>query len=194
MIESGCEAMRMPGLSVEEVFKSVRVAVRRATGDRQTPWESSSLVGQFHFTGDSTNTARLPEAETNPITNPIQRPNTPTKVSSDDDEPNLERIEIGKSKRGSLAEGQHKEYGLKVSQNTPLLFVFQVDPRLSFSVEIYDPRGVRVKQYTVGPFGSSPGSRTGSQMAFTPQSDGQYTIKLTGGYRFGNYAISVSPL
>lgn len=182
--------MRVEGLSVEEVFKSVRVAVRKATRNEQTPWESSSLVGQFYFTGDSANAARLPKAETNPITNPIQQPDKPDNASSNDqavtqDDDNLERLEIGKSKRGSLAEGQHKEYGLKVSSNTALLFVFQVDPRLSFSVEIYDPRRVMVKQYTVGPFGSSPGSRTGSQMAFTPQSDGQYTIKLTGRYRLG---------
>ena len=190
----------MPGTSVEEVFKSVRVAVRRATSDRQTPWESSSLVGQFHFTGDSANTARLPKAETNPITNPIQRPDKPTKASSNDqavtqdDEPNLEPIEIGESKRGSLAEEQHKEYGLKAPPNTPLLIVFQVDPHLSFLVEIYDPKGIRVKQYQVGPFGSSSTSRRSSQIAFTPQIDGQYVIKLTGHRKFGNFTMTMHQL
>lgn len=42
--------MRVPGLSVEEVFKRVRVAVREKTQGRQTPWEESSLTGDFYFT------------------------------------------------------------------------------------------------------------------------------------------------
>jgi hypothetical protein len=37
------------GLDVEEVFKRVRVAVRERTQGKQTPWESSSLVGNFYF-------------------------------------------------------------------------------------------------------------------------------------------------
>lgn len=41
--------MRTPGLDVEEVFKRVRVAVRERTQAKQTPWESSSLVGNFYF-------------------------------------------------------------------------------------------------------------------------------------------------
>ena len=43
--------MAVPGLSIEEVFKRVRVAVRSATAGKQTPWESSSLTGDFYFTG-----------------------------------------------------------------------------------------------------------------------------------------------
>jgi formylglycine-generating enzyme required for sulfatase activity len=43
------EAMRAPGLSVEEVFKRVRTAVRLASANAQTPWESSSLEGDFYF-------------------------------------------------------------------------------------------------------------------------------------------------
>jgi Caspase domain len=42
--------MRVPGLSVEEVFKRVRVAVRERTQGKQTPWEESSLTGDFYFT------------------------------------------------------------------------------------------------------------------------------------------------
>ena len=38
-----------PGLKVEEVFKRVRIAVEEATNGEQTPWESSSLRGDFHF-------------------------------------------------------------------------------------------------------------------------------------------------
>jgi hypothetical protein len=42
-------AMTIPGLSLEAMFKQVRVAVIRATESRQIPWESSSLTGDFFF-------------------------------------------------------------------------------------------------------------------------------------------------
>ena len=44
------KAMLEPGLAVEQVFKRVRVAVESQTGGRQTPWEESSLRGDFYFT------------------------------------------------------------------------------------------------------------------------------------------------
>jgi uncharacterized caspase-like protein len=42
-------AARTPGLPIEQAFKQVRVAVNKATGGRQTPWESSSLTEDFRF-------------------------------------------------------------------------------------------------------------------------------------------------
>jgi hypothetical protein len=42
-------SIRVPGLSIEQVFKKVRVAVVGRTNGSQTPWESSSLVGDFYF-------------------------------------------------------------------------------------------------------------------------------------------------
>src|SRR5262249_41234217 len=42
------EAMAAPGLKIEEVFKKVRVAVREKTKGEQTPWESTSLTGEFY--------------------------------------------------------------------------------------------------------------------------------------------------
>lgn len=40
----------VPGLTIEQVFRRVRNGVRAETGDKQTPWESSSLLGgDFHF-------------------------------------------------------------------------------------------------------------------------------------------------
>ncbi len=41
--------MVQPGLKIEDVFKQVRSGVREATTGRQTPWESSSLEGDFYF-------------------------------------------------------------------------------------------------------------------------------------------------
>jgi uncharacterized caspase-like protein len=42
-------AIREPGLQIERLFKQVRIAVTKDTGDRQVPWESSSLKGDFYF-------------------------------------------------------------------------------------------------------------------------------------------------
>lgn len=42
--------MREPGLPIEEVLKKVRISVMDETGDKQVPWESSSLRGDFYFT------------------------------------------------------------------------------------------------------------------------------------------------
>jgi Caspase domain len=41
--------VQQPGLKIEEVFKQVRAAVRRDSNGMQTPWESTSLEGDFYF-------------------------------------------------------------------------------------------------------------------------------------------------
>ncbi|MEQ1637771.1 MAG: caspase family protein [Methylococcales bacterium] len=40
-----------PGLTVEQMLKQVRIEVLQATADQQTPWENSSLRGDFCFAG-----------------------------------------------------------------------------------------------------------------------------------------------
>lgn len=49
-------AMDVPGIKIEDVFKRVRTNVVRRSNDAQTPWESSSLTGDFFF--------RIPEPGT----------------------------------------------------------------------------------------------------------------------------------
>jgi hypothetical protein len=41
--------MTKPGIPIEQLFKQVRNGVMRETGNRQIPWESSSLRGDFAF-------------------------------------------------------------------------------------------------------------------------------------------------
>jgi hypothetical protein len=41
--------LNTPNLSVEEVFKRVRISVIQKSNKAQTPWETSSLVGDFYF-------------------------------------------------------------------------------------------------------------------------------------------------
>lgn len=43
------KTIRTAGLSIEEVFKNVRVSVQQQTQGRQIPWESSSLLREFFF-------------------------------------------------------------------------------------------------------------------------------------------------
>ena len=49
------KAMALPGLKLEEVFKRTIDGVARASGNKQTPWVSSSFRGDFFF-----NTAAAP--------------------------------------------------------------------------------------------------------------------------------------
>ncbi len=46
--------LRSPGLTIENVLKQTRIGVAAESaklGKRQTPWESSSLMGDFYFSG-----------------------------------------------------------------------------------------------------------------------------------------------
>ncbi|MCE9571512.1 MAG: caspase family protein, partial [Rhodocyclales bacterium] len=47
--EALLKALDMPGLKVEDVFKQVRINVLKSSDNQQTPWESSSLTGEFYF-------------------------------------------------------------------------------------------------------------------------------------------------
>jgi carboxyl-terminal processing protease len=41
--------MNVPGITVERMFKNVRIAVALETRQKQVPWETSSLMGEFCF-------------------------------------------------------------------------------------------------------------------------------------------------
>ncbi len=60
--------LRRPGLSIEKMFKNVRIEVDRMTKGAQTPWEESSLFGDFVFL--TKKTARPLRAHTQPGTSP----------------------------------------------------------------------------------------------------------------------------
>jgi formylglycine-generating enzyme required for sulfatase activity len=51
--EALSQAMRDLHEPIEQVFKHVRVGVMGATANRQVPWESSSLTGDFYFSGQN---------------------------------------------------------------------------------------------------------------------------------------------
>ena len=60
------EAIRTPGLKLEDVFKQVRREVALQTDGRQTPWENSSIFGDFYFTPPAPEPEPAPVAITPP--------------------------------------------------------------------------------------------------------------------------------
>jgi len=61
------KAMRIPGLKIEDVFKQVRVGVRNRSQGKQTPWESSSLEGDFYFIQPGDNKTKVVERVEAPV-------------------------------------------------------------------------------------------------------------------------------
>lgn len=55
-------AIDTPGIKVEDVFKRVRAQVVRKSQDAQTPWESSSLTGDFYFRAVEAGASAAPAA------------------------------------------------------------------------------------------------------------------------------------
>lgn len=43
------KALKKPSLTIEQVFKEVRMNVMRLSGDKQFTWDSSNIVGEFYF-------------------------------------------------------------------------------------------------------------------------------------------------
>jgi len=62
--------MKTPGLSILQVFMSVRDDVMKATGDSQVPWEATSLRADFYFVPPSSPPVVSPEQEPSPVTPP----------------------------------------------------------------------------------------------------------------------------
>ncbi len=57
------EAMNNPGVPIEKMFRNVRNDVRDKTSNRQTPWESSSLVGDDFYFNTTIEVKTTPEGQ-----------------------------------------------------------------------------------------------------------------------------------
>jgi formylglycine-generating enzyme required for sulfatase activity len=55
--------MRIPGVPIEQVFKNVRIGVMKETGNKQIPWETSSLTGNVIFRSTAENLTSLGELQ-----------------------------------------------------------------------------------------------------------------------------------
>ena len=66
--------MMTPGLSIEEMFKNVRLNVMNTSNKAQVPWESSSMTGDFYFIpGDMPKKARTKSSPPVPSLVPHER-------------------------------------------------------------------------------------------------------------------------
>ncbi len=64
-----------PDTEILRVFQRTRAAVVRETGGRQTPWESTSLLGEFHFRpSDAGRTHAATQASASPQAVPARQP------------------------------------------------------------------------------------------------------------------------
>jgi formylglycine-generating enzyme required for sulfatase activity len=72
--EALSQAMRNQHEPVEQVFKHVRVGVMSATANKQVPWESSSLTGDFYFSGAQTAAVTAPNVTPAGAQAPVRAP------------------------------------------------------------------------------------------------------------------------
>lgn len=70
-------AMQVTGLKLEDVFKRVLSQVRRQSNDKQVPWYSSSIEGDFYFVGGPADAASLSSKQRVRHGNDVPNDNTP---------------------------------------------------------------------------------------------------------------------
>ena len=73
--------IQVKGQKIEETFKNVRRAVLDMSDGRQTPWESSSLIGDFYFVPPSTETLLATQVRNEPVQTIIA--DEPERISDD---------------------------------------------------------------------------------------------------------------
>lgn len=98
-----------------------------------------------------------------------------------------ELIEVGKIKKGTIVEGQYKDYKFDGVTNSPLIFTLRSEPQTHsiarYRGEIYDSRGRKLKESVVVYPGRS------REMVFTPPTTAQYIIRLRGQFGRCQYVV-----
>lgn len=64
------DVLAQPGMKIEDVFKRVRERVYESSGGQQVPWESSSILGDFYFSGGQSSTEPIPGVTVTPPAEP----------------------------------------------------------------------------------------------------------------------------
>ncbi len=60
------DVLAQPGMKIEDVFKRVRERVYESSSGQQVPWESSSILGDFYFSGGQSSSEPLPGVTVTP--------------------------------------------------------------------------------------------------------------------------------
>jgi biotin carboxyl carrier protein len=135
------ENIRTPGVQVEQMFKRVRSGVISDTGNRQVPWETTSIQGDFMFAGAEGKPAAQPAAQVAPpvavapASQPAQPAAEPAKqVASRSGSINVEFAMLRETKKkpvlvkngDTLKSGDAYFFHIKASRDC-YLYLFQVD-------------------------------------------------------------------
>jgi hypothetical protein len=129
----------IPGRPIELVFKAVRLGVQQETHGEQTPWEASSLTGDFYFApAEAPAVSTSPPSVTPPTspTSPQQLPQPPVVAQSPESSPphppsvllpfaqaaqggargidNPFRMELGVPSQVSLDSGEQSHFGISL--------------------------------------------------------------------------------
>jgi len=86
-----------PGLPIEQMHKQVRIDVSSASNGDQVPWESSSIMGDFYFAGNSGQGSVQTAAST-----PANRPEA---IAHAEEEASASALRPGQRQQGSLGRG-----------------------------------------------------------------------------------------
>ena len=93
--------IKTPNLSIEELLKKVRQGVTKETGQKQIPWDSSSLVGEFSFNPSKTpvtqTTPKTPVKPNPPSNNPTRNVPSPVSVNPQTILDNLKEVNLNYS-------------------------------------------------------------------------------------------------
>ena len=90
--------LNTPGLPIEQMHKQVRIAVSAASNGDQVPWESSSIMGDFFFAGN-TGTGSVSAA---PASQPVNRPEA---IAEAEEEADVATLRAGQRQNGTLRQG-----------------------------------------------------------------------------------------
>ncbi|MEZ5924245.1 MAG: caspase family protein [Hyphomicrobiaceae bacterium] len=60
------DVLEQPSVKIEDVFKRVRERVYESSGGQQVPWESSSILGDFYFSGSAPASEAIPGVSVTP--------------------------------------------------------------------------------------------------------------------------------
>ena len=93
------KALQIPGLSVEDVFKRVRINVSRLSNKQQIPWEDSSLMGNYYFNENKL----IPNSEVFTPAKISEETELPVIVELPSAEKRLVRLHISSSPDNNLA-------------------------------------------------------------------------------------------
>jgi hypothetical protein len=77
------DVLAQPSLKIEDVFKRVRERVYEGSGGQQVPWETSSILGDFYFSGGTSSSEPIPGVTVKP---PVE-PEIETVVATPAEEP-----------------------------------------------------------------------------------------------------------